>query len=132
MVAGAQDTLRRLAGQVPMAVISGTPDRELAEIVSRRGLADYFTAVHGSPPGKPQIITRLLAERGWHADRVVMVGDGMSDYEAACATGIRFIGRALPQHDPFPPATPLIADLTALAAAIANLGAPHSSRQPAA
>lgn len=118
MVGGAQAVLDRFAGRVAMAVVSGTPDEELNAIVGARGLDRYFVAAHGSPPGKAESISRLMAEQRWNPGRVVMVGDAMTDFDAARATGVGFIGRTIGGANPFPQGTPTIGDLTELAAAL--------------
>ena len=121
MVPGARDVLDRFTGRLPMALISGTPGAELAAIVRRRGLERYFDAVHGSPPAKREWISRLLLAGRWQPERVVMVGDGLSDFEAARDSGVHFVGRVTPRHNPFSPGTPVVADLTSLVEAISAL-----------
>jgi len=121
MVKGAQDTLDRFAGRIPLAIVSGTPQGELDAITERRKLRRYFTAMLGSPPGKPDLISRLLGKYHWRPQHVVMVGDGLTDLEAAQANAIGFIGRVRAERNPFPQGTSVIADLTHLPGAIAAL-----------
>ena len=122
MVAGAETVLRTLAPRLPLAVVSGTPETELREIVARRGLTPYFRGVHGSPRGKTGIIADLLARHGWRPERVVMVGDAIADHEAAAAHGLAFVGRVpAGRPSPFPAGTRLVADMTTLARAVASL-----------
>lgn len=92
-VPGARELLRELAGR-PVFVASGTPQEELAGIVRERGLAPYFTEVHGAPATKEGILRGVLARHGLAPGEVLVVGDGLSDYRAAAATGVRFAGRA--------------------------------------
>lgn len=93
-VAGAVDFLEKRHGLgVPMYVASGTPEAELREIVKGRGLRNYFRGVYGTPATKSVIIRRTLAESGAAAGDAVFVGDTLTDYEAACDTGVRFVGR---------------------------------------
>jgi phosphoglycolate phosphatase-like HAD superfamily hydrolase len=121
MVPGARDLLDRLHGRVPMAVVSGTPDAELATIIARRGLDRYFVAAHGSSREKRAIIADMVRARGWRAARTIMVGDAMTDHDAACANGVGFIGRvAAGRADPFPVGTNVISDLHGFAAAAAG------------
>lgn len=116
MVAGAADLVARLRrDRTPLFVVSGTPHDELQRIVARRGMEDAFTAVYGSPPEKPPIITGILAEHGLAARDVLFIGDARTDYDAARATGLRFIGRvAAGEASPFPPGTTIVADLEGL------------------
>ncbi len=114
-VEGARELLDGLVGRLPLFVVSGTPEPELRDIVARRGMDDYFVTVRGSPPDKITVIRKLLAAHGLPAERVLFVGDAMTDYDAAQATGLRFIGRVPPgEESPFPPATAIVTDLTTL------------------
>lgn len=117
-VAGAEAFLRSWRG-APLRVLSGTPQGELEETIRARGLAPCFASVHGAPPDKEAWFARLLPELGLDAARCVMVGDAGGDHRAATGAGLRFIGRVPPgEPDPFPAGTPVIADLTPLAAAL--------------
>ena len=114
-VDGARTLLDGLVGRLPLFVVSGTPEPELREIVARRGMDGYFTAVRGSPPDKITVIHELLDAHDLPAERVLFIGDAMTDHDAAQATGLRFIGRVPPgEESPFPPATAIVPDLTAL------------------
>ncbi len=114
-VPGALPLLARLDGQLPRFVVSGTPEPELKRIVARRGLADAFTEVHGSPPEKPPIIRDLLVRYRLQPSTVLFIGDALTDWHAAKETGVRFVGRAAAGTDnPFPEGVPVITDLTGL------------------
>lgn len=114
-VRGARTLLDAQRGRRPMFIVSGTPEPELRDIVARRGMSDYFAAVRGSPPGKIAVINELLEAHGLAAERVLFIGDAMTDHDAAKATGVRFIGRVAPaEENPFPPTTIVIADLDGL------------------
>jgi len=114
-VDGARELLDGLVGRLPLFVVSGTPEPELHDIVTRRGMDGYFVAVRGSPPDKITVIRDLLDAHDLAAERVLFVGDAMTDHDAAQATGLRFIGRVPPgEASPFPPSTVTVPDLTAL------------------
>jgi phosphoglycolate phosphatase-like HAD superfamily hydrolase len=114
-VRGAREFLDAHVGELMMFVISGTPQAELERINARRGMAHYFVSIHGSPPEKEATIDELVVRHGLRRDRVVYVGDSYSDYRAAAATGLRFIGRVPPEGDNrFPDGTAVIPDLTRL------------------
>jgi phosphoglycolate phosphatase-like HAD superfamily hydrolase len=115
-VPGAVEALRAMQGIVPMYVISGTPEDELLRIVQARGWRNFFQEVHGSPRLKPEIIEDILARTGLARDRVLFVGDAMTDYNAAQDTNISFLGRVAPgDENLFPKDTSLVDDLTGLA-----------------
>jgi len=95
-VPGADAALAALAPQLPLFVASGTPQGELDLIVDRRGLRPHFREVHGTPREKPAILADLLVRHGLAPRQVLFVGDGMSDYKAAMATGVEFLARDTP------------------------------------
>jgi phosphoglycolate phosphatase-like HAD superfamily hydrolase len=92
-VPGALETLQALCGRIPMFIASGTPQAELDLIVERRGLAQYFDRVWGSPSKKGQIIEQVLERQNLPSEQVLFIGDGSSDYEAATQSGLLFIAR---------------------------------------
>lgn len=115
-VAGAYEFLEKNYQSTPLFVASATPDQELQRIVSSRNMSHYFLAVHGSPRSKATIIQEVLSKYSFDRDRVLMVGDAMSDYEGAIASGVKFMGRVLqyPQTKPFPAGTKVLPDLVEL------------------
>lgn len=105
-IPGAREALGSLSGRVPMAVVSGTPQEELRDIVARRRLDDLFLEVLGSPTSKPDHLRGLCARHGWRPDRAVFIGDAVSDFEAAQAVGMPFLGLVPPRElTPFPQGT---------------------------
>lgn len=99
-VGGAERALASLCDQLPLFVASGTPQGELSLIVDRRGLAPRFREVHGSPAEKLAILDDLCQRYSFAKHEVLFVGDGMSDYEAARASGVEFLARDTPTlHD---------------------------------
>lgn len=116
MVNGARELLERLAPLRPLYVASATPQEELEAIIHQRRLGDYFAEVHGSPPEKGELLTTILHSRSLTPDRVLMVGDGRSDLEAANQAGCRFVARidALEPDQVFPAGTASVPDLEKL------------------
>jgi phosphoglycolate phosphatase-like HAD superfamily hydrolase len=92
-VPGAAGLLQGLAGRILRIVVSGTPQDELRKIVADRGMAGWFDEVWGTPRTKPEILRDVLARHALSPSSVLMVGDGMSDYKAACEVGTRFLAR---------------------------------------
>ena len=116
-VPGARETLDAWQPLVPLYVISGTPEDELRRVCHGRGMTDYFQQVRGSPSRKEPIIEEIIAERGFEPRRTLFVGDSMTDWRAAQATGLDFLGRLVPgEDDPFPAGTRTVPDLHPLAA----------------
>lgn len=120
-VPGSLEFLAANQGRWRTYVVSGTPEDELRRITDRRGMTASFNGVFGSPRGKEEIVETVLAEQGVSPSRAVFLGDTMTDYLAAEATGVPFIGRAEPvRGSPFPIGTRTIPDLNGLAAMIAD------------
>lgn len=108
-IPGALDSLKRLHRQGVLAfVVSGTPQEELGHIVEVRGLAPWFTEVHGSPRLKHDMIRGIQGAYTLEPSACLMVGDAMTDLQAAVATDSRFLGIVASHHvSPFPPGTPV-------------------------
>ncbi len=116
-VAGSLEFLDAVHGRLPVFVVSGTPEDELRRIVAARRIGHLLTAVYGSPTKKDVIIRSVLAAQGLAAAETVFVGDAMTDYRAAEATGMPFVGRLVDRaRNPFPDGTQTLADLSDLAA----------------
>jgi phosphoglycolate phosphatase-like HAD superfamily hydrolase len=114
-VPGALEFLREWSGCIPLIVASGTPQDELVRVIDRRGLTNHFCEVHGSPPEKEDIVRELVTRQHWQPDRVLLIGDALSDSRAAQTAGVRFIGRVpLGEPNPFPAEVQTIPDLCRL------------------
>ena len=121
-VPGALEFLQAHSHEHALFVASGTPESELRRLVEARNLTAYFREVYGSPKGKADIIEEILAVTAAPRASLMFVGDGRSDYEAAKAAGVGFVGRARPgRPHPFEGlGVPLVADLFELASYLAE------------
>jgi len=93
LVPGAEDVLKRWLGRAPMYVCSGAPHKELNAVLQRQGLHRYFVGVYGSPPAKTPLLRDIIRRAGVDPATTVMVGDSVTDLDAAKAVGTRFYGR---------------------------------------
>ena len=119
-VPGALVLLERLVGRLPLFIASATPQTELEAVVRQRGLNRFFAEVHGSPPAKGTILVEIVEAGGFEAKRVLMIGDGVSDLEAANHAGCLFLARldeAAPRQ-PFPTEIPFVRNLAEAAEAL--------------
>lgn len=73
---------------------SATPEAPLREIVSQRYGQGMFSSVRGGHGAKQENLRAVMADGGLAADEIVMIGDGLDDYDAAKAVGCLFIGVA--------------------------------------
>ena len=111
----ARELLEALRGRIPLFMASGTPEDELREIVERRAIARYFRAVRGSPSTKATILCEVACMLGVSCAELLMVGDSMTDYEAAVDTGAQFVGRVAPDGtNHFPDGTQVVSALSEL------------------
>ena len=94
-------------------IATGTPQNEIEQIVAIRNLGNYFVSVHGSPTSKEDIIEEIMTTHELSMNDVIFVGDAMTDYHAAEAKNLTFVGVAN-KNTLFPTGTKLINDLMEL------------------
>ena len=99
-VEGAREFLQSSPKDYDYFVVSGTPQEELDAIVDRRGMRRFFEGVYGSPRKKAVAISHILAAHAWQPEDALMIGDALTDYEAACECGVLFLARCT-SNDPF-------------------------------
>jgi len=95
-VDGACALLDEFYQKIPLYVVSATPEEEIREIVRHRKIDRFFAGVYGSPRPKADCIRDILEEHGTAPEHAVFIGDAPNDWEAAQATGVRFIARVMP------------------------------------
>lgn len=120
-VVGAEEALRAIHLSLPLFVASGTPDSELKAIMERREMLGYFRSVHGSPDTKAEILDGVLCRNRLDPDRVLMVGDSITDYEAAVQCGLQFLGIGEVAHGTFPHGVLMRPDLTGFATEVCGV-----------
>jgi phosphoglycolate phosphatase-like HAD superfamily hydrolase len=127
LVPGVVEALEALRPSHRCAVVSGSPHDELVDVLQRRGLLHLFDAAFGAPHEKAPSMRACLGDWRIPAARSVMVGDAMSDFDAAASLCVRFIGRVPPgASSPFPLGTLVLDDLTGLLSAMM---APHDDAE---
>lgn len=70
-------------------VASGSEQEELRSVFKQRQLDSHFNAIYGSPDKKTDLVTRILNKHP--KAKAVMIGDAVSDLEAAKDNNIDFI-----------------------------------------
>jgi pyrophosphatase PpaX len=85
------ETLRALAGRVPMAVATTKPTAAAVRTLEHAGILVWIDGVHGTDdlPHKPDpaVLLQVLARFGVSPDRAMMVGDTHRDVLAGRAAG---------------------------------------------
>lgn len=93
MIPGALETLKKWQDRLPMYVCSGTPAEELGLVITERGLASFFNGIYGTPPAKAQLLQQIIREQPLITpDEALMVGDSITDFDAAEQAGCLFYG----------------------------------------
>jgi HAD superfamily hydrolase (TIGR01548 family) len=94
--------LDRLAGRIPMGIVTGRPRAEAAWFLDRAGIADLFrvTVCMEDAPAKPAPDPVRLAMERLGARSAWMVGDTPDDIRSARAAGTIGIGIPAPTEDP--------------------------------
>ena len=93
MVPGALECIEALHNRITMYVASGAPKEELTAVLNARNLSRYFKESYGSPPGKTELLQRILHQTKAEPEKTIMVGDSSTDLVAAQACGTLFFGR---------------------------------------
>ena len=91
-IPGAENFLKKWHNSVKCFVVSATPDDEIKEIVKRRGIDIYLHEILGSSCSKSDNVIYLLNKYELAPKRCLFFGDAESDYWAANASGVDFIG----------------------------------------
>ena len=117
-IVGAKEFLQEAQGDLPIFVISGTPENELKEIIERRKMSKHFKEILGSPIKKPDHIRNLLSDYRLAPENCVFVGDALTDYYAARETGLQFVG--IQGDMVFPKGTTVLPDCKALKRTVAE------------
>ena len=121
-VEGAIEFLEKHHQQLPFFVASGTPETELRRIITRRSMSHFFKGIYGSPSTKSEILISLIACRSWLPERILLVGDSLSDLEGAQSAGTKFaLIQTKNNSSILPLSNVLLKDLTELEKNIINL-----------
>lgn len=78
---------------IPLFVLSGTPQKELEQILAHKQVSQYFKAIIGSPTTKEQGLLQICKMMKCNPTDLVFFGDATKDYEAATKVGTHFIYR---------------------------------------
>ena len=102
-------------------VISGTPHDEINAICKHLKIRRHFERVVGSPTSKPDWIGKILDHYGLNPRQAVMIGDSLTDWQAAQDTGIAFLGIDAHDLEILPASETIFPDLRQLKSKIARL-----------
>ena len=92
-VEGAQDFLVKNKDRYTFAIISGTPEDELKQIVRSRAMESFFDVVLGSPKEKVALLREVMLRFDLKSEEILFIGDSETDWNAARATKVPFFWR---------------------------------------
>lgn len=87
---GASRVLVWAAQNGPVYIASMTPHDEIQHHVQRLAWNAWVSEAFGFPHRKPEVVAALLKRHSIRPERLVVVGDGISDREAAEVNGTQF------------------------------------------
>jgi phosphoglycolate phosphatase-like HAD superfamily hydrolase len=79
-----------MQGRADVMVISGTPTEALAREWDEHNLQPYVAFIGGQEHGSKTDQLAAAASGRYDADRILMIGDALGDYQAAAANGVLF------------------------------------------
>jgi len=92
-IKGAMTFIRQLKrSKKECFIVSATPQKEVKAITRLKRIDGFFNEIVGSPKKKTQNLSFLLRKYGIKNGEAIYFGDAKSDYEAAKANNIAFIG----------------------------------------
>ncbi len=93
-VPGLKVFLNEFSEHTSIYVSSLTPQSELVDILSARGISSFFVDIFGDPPHcKTEVIKTVISNEGITPDQIIYIGDSIYDYNVATENGVQFIGR---------------------------------------
>jgi phosphoglycolate phosphatase-like HAD superfamily hydrolase len=118
-VTGALDLIATYCHRIPLHIASATPADELLRILSRLGVRPFFQEVGGVPQPKGEILQQINIAVDYDPERLLVVGDALSDFEGTLEVGATFLGWVDKDSiNPFPKSVQTVEDLNQLVACL--------------
>jgi phosphoglycolate phosphatase-like HAD superfamily hydrolase len=95
-VPGAREYLEANHRRQRFVIITGTPQKEIEDILAALGIARWFCEVHGAPTAKSAAIESCLHRWACRPGEAMVIGDSESDFAAAAALNVEFVLRCTP------------------------------------
>lgn len=73
-------------------IVSGAENTELNLLCRYFNLSPLFISINGSPIRKNTLVENIINKYSYDQDKTILIGDSITDYEAAKANGIKFYG----------------------------------------
>jgi phosphoglycolate phosphatase-like HAD superfamily hydrolase len=85
-----RESLASMSGRADVMVVSATPGEALEREWQEHGLRGHVAFLAGQEHGSKQEHLALAAVGRYDPERILMVGDALSDWRAAAANGVLF------------------------------------------
>ena len=82
-VLGANYFIKKYHTKFKFWIITGTPTSEMEIIAEKRGISNYFLAIHGSPNKKSYWTEYLIEKHNLNRNETIFLGDATTDLDAA-------------------------------------------------
>ena len=92
-VDGISDYLERNYNRQNFFLITATPQHEIENIIDKLNISKYFKQIIGSPTNKKDAIKNIIVNYSIKPEESIVVGDSVSDYEAAVLNQMAFVLR---------------------------------------
>ena len=86
------DFLNTSYGKTDLFIVSGTPTKELKLIMDKRNISNYFKGIYGADDDKSIIINNIVNRYKYDKDKIIYVGDTLTDFEESKKAGVHFVG----------------------------------------
>jgi HAD superfamily hydrolase (TIGR01549 family) len=92
-IEGAREFLNSNPHDQQHMIVTGTPQAEMEHILKAIDLVSPFSKVFGAPHRKPEVLAQMLAETKMEPEECLMIGDSMTDHDAAVENQVPFLLR---------------------------------------
>jgi len=73
-------------------IVSGAEHQELNKLCDFLEITKYFVSIDGSPTKKDILVKNIFKKYNYQKNEVILIGDALSDYDAAKENNIKFYG----------------------------------------
>ena len=86
-----ESTLLKLVKNYPLYISSGTPTKELKDILVAKTMRHMFKGVYGGPSPKIDHFVEIIAKEKIKPEEILFIGDMEQDYQVARHFGLDFL-----------------------------------------
>lgn len=99
---GAESLLIYLSKIMPIFISTGTPTKEIDQILKKKCSRHLFSNVYGSPEPKEEHFKQIIKQTNIEPEEILFIGDMPSDYKVAKNIGVQFLGYNFYHHESHP------------------------------